>query len=268
MTQVCLSSIGVFGPGLNDWAQARSILQGNQPYRAEQVQIPAPQILPPRDRRRCSDTVSLALRVALETIQATDLDARAVPSVFAYSSGDGQIVHRLLSGVAKPNKAVSPTDFHNSVHNAPAFYWSLGTGCQEPSTSIAAGRYSFSAALLKAAVETSARGKPVLMVCFDHPLPDPLSAKYPIAAPFGVGMVLTQRAGHAPLAMLDIEWSPSENVPAGADRPQIDALHDLWSGNPAARVLPVLEAIAKRERAVICVPGSHDASLRIDVTCR
>src|SRR5262245_22762752 len=104
MTRVCLSSIGVFGPGLNGWTQACSILQGSQPYLAEPLQIPAPEILPPRDRRRCSDTVSLALRVALETMQATGLDAKAVPSVFAYSSGDGQIVHRLLSGVAKPNK--------------------------------------------------------------------------------------------------------------------------------------------------------------------
>jgi Beta-ketoacyl synthase, N-terminal domain len=268
MTRVWLSSIGVLGPGLNGWAQACSVLQGNQPYRAEQVQIPAPEILPPRDRRRCSDTVSLALRVALETIKATDLDAKGVPSVFAYSSGDGQIVHRLLSGVAKPNKAVSPTDFHNSVHNAPAFYWSLGTGCQESSTSIAAGRYSFAAALLKAAVESSARGKPVLMVCFDHPLPDPLAATYPIAAPFGVGMVLTPWSGDATLAMLHIDWDPSEDVPAAVDPPQIEALRVLWSGNPAARALPLLEVIANRRQAPVYVQGSHDALLRVDVRCR
>lgn len=267
MTRVWVSSIGVFGPGLNGWAQARSIFQGNQPYRAEQIPVPAPEILPPRDRRRCSDTVSLALRVASETMRATDLDTSAVPSVFAYSSGDGQIVHRLLTGVAKPKKAVSPTDFHNSVHNAPAFYWSLGTGCQEPSTSIAAGRYSFAAALLKAALETSAREKPVLMVCFDHPLPDPLAATYPIAAPFGVGMVLTPWSGDATLAILDISWSASEDVAAALHPPQIEALQTLWSGNPAARVLPLLEVIANRREATVYMPGSHDAFLRVDVKC-
>ena len=105
------------------------------------------------------------------------------------------------------------------------------------------------------------------MVCFDHPLPDPLAATYPIAAPFGVGMVLTPWSGDATLAMLDIDWDPSGYEPSAVSSPQTEALQVLWSGNPAARVLPLLEVIANRRKSTICVPGSYDAVLRIDVTC-
>jgi Beta-ketoacyl synthase, N-terminal domain len=267
MTSVWLSSVGVLGPGLNGWDQTREVLQGKRPYRAEHVPIPAPEILPPRDRRRCSDTVSLALHVALETARASGLDAKTLPSVFAYSSGDGQVIHRLLTGLAKSNKAVSPTDFHNSVHNAAAFYWSLGTGCQEASTSIAAGRYTFAAAFLKAVVESSARGGPVLMVCFDHPLLEPLAATYPISAPFGVGLVLTPRPEGTPVAKLNTEWTARDDSFAAADRPRNGALLDLWAGNPAARSIPLLEVIANRRGSTICLSGSHDAILRVGVTC-
>jgi hypothetical protein len=177
------------------------------------------------------------------------------------------IVHRLLSALAKPEKPVSPTDFHNSVHNASAFYWSLGTGCHASSTSIAAARFSFAAALIKAAMHSVAESSPIVMVCFDSPLPPPLGETYPICASLAVGFALSPQAVREPLASLGLSWISNVHAEAEASRPVLRELNDLCHGNPAGRGLPILEAIAWRNETVVNIPGAHDSVLRVDVKC-
>jgi len=265
MQPVWVEAIGILGPGLEGWEAARLVLRGEAAYLATPPAIPAPSIIPPRDQRRCSNTVRLALHVAQQTIEAAGLDAAATPSVFAYSGGDGQVVHRLLSALSKPDKPVSPTDFHNSVHNAPAFYWALGTGCQEASTSISAARHCFAAALLKAASQCLADATPALMVCFDHPLPEPLAAAYPLLAPLAIGLALSPVRTPRSRAQLELAWDTEKN--AEAERPTAEALGPLWSGNPAGHGLPLLEIIARARSQEIRLPGAPDAVLRVQVSC-
>jgi hypothetical protein len=57
------------------------------------------------------------------------------------------------------------------------------------------------------------------------------------------------------------------DVAAEAQPPLLPELVGLWHGNPAGHAMPLLEAIANRRKAVLHVPGAHDAVLRIDVTC-
>lgn len=267
MRHVWLSGVGIFGPGLDGWEQARAVLREEHPYVPAPVKIPAPTILPPRDRRRCSDTVALALYVAQQTVLTAGLDPAATPSVFANSAGDGQVMHRLLSGLAKPDKPVSPTDFHNSVLNAPAFYWALGVGCHAASTSIAAARYSFAAALLKAAMHSLAEETAVLMVCFDNPLLPPLNGTYPLSAPLGVGLALWPRPVSTALAELELCWRHSVDVDAMAQRPLLMPLVEVWAGNPAGCALPLLETIARQTDPTLCLPAAHDAVLEVSVRC-
>ena len=265
MQPVWVEAIGILGPGLEGWEAARAVFRGEAAYIAAPPAIPSPSIIPPRDQRRCSNTVRLALHVALRTIQAAALDAAATPSVFAYSAGDGQVVHRLLTSLSKPDRPVSPTDFHNSVHNAPAFYWALGTGCQQASTSISAARHCFAAALLKAASQCLADATPVLMVCFDHPLPEPLATAYPLLAPLAIGLALSPERTPRSLARLELVWDTDRN--ADAERPTVEELGPLWSGNPAGHGLPLLEIIARTQSEEIRLPGSPDAALRVRVAC-
>jgi hypothetical protein len=267
MTRVWLTGVGILGPGLDGWEQTRAILQRRSAYVPSPVNIPEPAILPPRDHRRCSNTVSLALHTARQTAQAGGVDLATTPSVFANSAGDGEIVHRLLSALAKSDKPVSPTDFHNSVHNASAFYWSLGTGCHAASTSIAAARFSFAAGLLKAAIHSVVELAPTIMVCFDSPLPAPMGDTYPIVSPLAVGFALWHQAVKEPLASLELSWMPTVDPEAEASRPLLPELKDLCHGNPAGRALPLLEAIAHRNETIVAIPGAHDAVLRIDVKC-
>jgi hypothetical protein len=266
MQPVWVDAIGILGPGLAGWPAARAVLRGETPYAPTPPAIPPPSIVPPRDQRRCSNTVRLALQVALETVQSAGFDAAATPSVFAYTAGDGQVVHRLLTALGKPDKPVSPTDFHNSVHNAPAFYWALGTGCAQASTSISAARHCFAAALLKAASQCIADRTPVLMVCFDYPLPEPLAASYPLAAPLGIGLALSPAESARSLARIELSWHTDGG--GAAAPPLLEALRPLWSGNPAGHGLPFLESIARSKSGDIALPGSPDAALRARVACK
>jgi hypothetical protein len=265
MQPVWVDAIGILGPGLAGWDEARAVLRDEAAYKPEPPAIPAPAMIPPRDQRRCSSTVRLALHVALQTIRAAGFDATATPSVFAYTAGDGQVIHRLLTALGAPGRPVSPTDFHNSVHNAPAFYWALGTGCQRASTSISAARHCFAAALLKAACQCVAEITPVLMICFDHPLPEPLGSTYPLIAPLAIGLALSPAKTAQSQARLELAWDIQGNV-AGAP-PPAKGLAPLWSGNPAGRGLPLLEAIAREQPQDVRLPGSPDAALRVRVVC-
>src|SRR5215475_14373243 len=102
MIRVWLTAVGILGPGLDGWEQTLNVLRRQASYSPDPFVIPAATMLPPRDRRRCSETVSLALNTAHLTAQAGGLDLAKTSTVFANSAGDGVVVHRLLSALAKP----------------------------------------------------------------------------------------------------------------------------------------------------------------------
>ncbi len=59
-------------------------------------------------------------------MKAIRLDGKEpMPAVFACSGGDTDVINRLCSALMLPGCPVSPQQFVNSVHNAPAGYWSI-----------------------------------------------------------------------------------------------------------------------------------------------
>ena len=69
---------------------------------------------------------------------------------------------------------VSPADFTLSVHHALAGLLSIAAKSTEGHTAIAAGRESLFAALLEAAAcQAEQPGRPVLLMHYDEPLPEP-----------------------------------------------------------------------------------------------
>jgi hypothetical protein len=172
----------------------------------------------------------------------------------------------MCAALATPERQVSPTRFHNSVHNAAAGYWSIATRCREPSTSLCGYDASFAMGLLEAASQVCVDGCPVALVAYDHPYPEPLNAARPIGGAFGAALVLAPQATVRAIAILDIEFVPrTAAVTTIAD----GGLEALKSSVPAARSLPLLAALTRpREAPVILdyVAGTH---LRVAVTaCR
>lgn len=263
MKPIYLESVGVFAPGMVGWPQARAVLTGDTAYQATPPPALKPARLAPDVRRRATDHIRLAIEVATEATQAYGDDARSMSSVFATSDADGAITHDICQEVAKPQPQVSPTRFHNSVTNAPAGYWCMAIGSQAPSTSVAGYDGSFAVGLLECAVQLQSDATNMLLVAHDVPMPEPLQSVRPFSALFGVALVLTRERSPRSLARLDIGLSGQQ-----AETPmQDDALESLRRGNPAARALPLLMALARHQSMDIHLPYlvGRGLSLHIEV---
>lgn len=263
MIELWVSGIGVLAPGLNDWDHAIAIFDQRAAYRREPVALEAPALLNARERRRTSDTVRLALAVAEQCMSRIEIPANELAAVFGTSNSDGATVHHLLEALADPDGLVSPTLFHNSVHNAASGYWSIGVDSQLPATSIAAHDFTFGATLLKSAVQAASTGRPVLMVAYDMPYPEPLHSVRPLLDAFAVSLVLEPGRRHGSWAKLTVDWS--SGAPAGETRPELAPLHALWKGNPAARALPLLEALASGYSHAVAIRYPSDGTLGLSV---
>jgi hypothetical protein len=152
---------------------------------------PQPSILPPNERRRAPDTVAVALEVAQAACANAGRDPAQLPMVFASTYGDLAITDYMCSTLATAPTTLSPTRFHNSVHNAAAGYWSIATGCHQPYTALAPAGTPFANGLFAAALQVCAERTDVLFVAYDI---DARGAQAQIAHSqgfLGVALVLT-----------------------------------------------------------------------------
>ena len=249
------------GPGLPDWEAAEAILAGRAPYVARAAIEPAPAMLPPNERRRMSDTTRWALAAGHDALCAGGLADADVATVFVSNGSDGRITQQICEALATPAREVSPTRFHNSVHNAPAGYWSIAMASCAPSTTLCAGAGSFGAALLEAAAQALVDARPVLLIAYDLPYPEPLRAVWPLADPFAVAMLLAQADTDAAGPRVRIELS---SAPPGDDWP--DALPRELARNPAAAALPLLAILARRGDGHVVLPYLDRCSIELEVT--
>jgi hypothetical protein len=267
MSRLLADILGVspWGPGLEGWAASEAVLAGRVPYMPRESAPPAPALLPPNERRRTGPVVRLALHVAGEAVAASGLDAASLRCVFGSANGDGPVVGSILDALtqAAPDREriVSPTQFHNSVHNATAGYWSIATHNPLPATCLGCHDSTWGAALLMAMLEVDA-GAPVLLCVYDHPMPAPYARLRPVSAPFGLGLVLAPPSGRG-LARLAVRHATTP--PEGEAAPREPGLAALAAGNPAAQSLRLLEMLARRE-AGRCDAGYFEGSLRVEVT--
>jgi hypothetical protein len=236
-----VDGLGVLGPGLNGWPEAASVLLGQRAYQAAPTILPIPAILAAAERRRTGRVVKLALGVALEAITQAGQDPASLASVFSSSGADGHNCHELCQALALAGREISPTRFANSVHNAAAGYWSIGTGSMAESSVLCAFDASFIAGFLEALTQVAVDREPVLLVAYDTDYPPPLRAKRPIPDAFGVAMLLTPLRRATSLARLDAELTEGE-FERLADS-EMEALRCMF---PAARSLPLLRVLAAR----------------------
>lgn len=241
-------SVGLLGPGLTDWETGAPVIAGEAPYHPCPTVLPAPQALPAAERRRTGATVKLAIGAAQQAVASAAIDPVHLAAVFASSSGDGVICHEICETLATEERQISPTRFHNSVHNAAAGYWSIATGATAPSSAICAYDASFAAGLLEALMQITVSRAPALLCAYETPYPEPLLAKRPVPDSFGTALVLTPMQEPSSLARIAVSLSE-----APADRMSDPQLEALRASVPAARSLPFLRLLARREpgRAVL-----------------
>lgn len=261
MTLTChVEAIGFAAPGLPDWSSARDVLAG----RAAWVSVPdtpySPQLLPPNERRRATPSVRQAFRAAEDAMKASTLAFAELPSVFASSDADLGVLDRLCTALAREPRLVSPTDFHNSVHNAASGYWSIAIRSREATTTIAAFDGSFAAGLLEAAAMLDASRPAVLLVAYDVPAPAPLHAKRALVGPASVALVLTRHRAANAQATLVLEPAAAPVTPS-----LVAALETLRTGNAAMRAVPLLEHVARGTVARVTLPGASGTHVAVEI---
>lgn len=267
MIRVYVEGVGLVGPGLTGWRESRPVLAGLEPYRPAPTLIAVPTQLPAAEARRTVRAVRLALAVAHEAFTHAGRDAASTATVFTASGGDGDTVHAILEILATPNREVSPTRFHNSVHNAAAGYWGIAARSHEPSTSLCGHDASFAVGLLEAVTQVSVEGKPVALIAYDHPYPEPLHATRPIAAAFASALILVPDAGASTLAALDVELTGATS--GAATRAADPGLEALRTGVPAARCIPLLATLARETAGAVDLDYANGAHLSLRIApCR
>lgn len=260
MNRVYIESIGLIAPGLESWQQAAEILAEEGRYQPADLPTLKPTMLKPNERRRTTLTIKLALQAVQDSLASSD-GYDDLRTVFVSSDGDMDIVDRICQALTLPERPVSPTFFHNSVHNAPAGYCSIATGFNAASTSLSGLNGSFAVGLLDAAVQATIEQQPVMLISYDTPWPDPLNRFKLNQRPFGVAMVVRAEATTHSVAELNLSLGASGDENQMAD----SALEALRANTPAAASLPLLQAIAKKENASLRLPYLVDELMGVEV---
>lgn len=261
---VFVEGVGLLGPGLTGWEQGREHLKGSTAYQATRCVLPPPMALPQAERRRAGAVVKVSLAVSEEAVAASGLQAAMLASVFSSSSGDAVNCHEICNALASNDRLISPTRFHNSVHNAASGYWSISSGSMVSSSVLCARDASFSAGLLEAMTQVAVDQIPVLLVAYDTDYPEPLHSTRPIPDTFGLGLVLTPHRSERSQAQWTLE--PDNCLTAlPADRLDDAALEQLRTDIPAARCLPLLLSIARQQSGRIVLDYLDGQQLTLQV---
>jgi len=249
MLSVYLQAIGILAPGMADWNEACDVLIHPDKYSPIPVAKKLQTILPANESRRATRVTQLALHAAQQAM--TQASHSHCLQIFSCSNGDLSTFHQISQALAMAGRPVSPIRFHNSVHNAPAGYWSIATRSQTASTSITAYSDSFSAGLLEAAVQLNAsdntQNRDCVLVCYDEIPPVPFQAQMPITEEFSCALRLSQNAENA-LCKMDISIGNGTRSLTQLSSP---GLEQLRQANPQAIILPLLDAIAHQRQGEI-----------------
>lgn len=257
---VHLGAIGFAAPGMPTWRAAGPVLRGEALFEYTPLAAHTPALLPMNERRRATPAVRLAFQAAEDAVQGAGDAAKEYATVFTSSDADLGIIHRICTALTRVPRLISPTDFHNSVHNAAAGYWHIGVGARTASTAISAYDGSFAAGLLEACLHVLIDGQDTLLVAFDLPAPEPLHSARPVAHPAAVALALTREPGERSIARMGCTLTDeTETVMAGSP------LETLRTGNPASRALPLLQRIARTEPGRVVLPAANGRNLAVDV---
>ena len=242
-----VNGVALWSQRLPGWERARRILSGLESPPAESAPRPAPELLPPTERRRAPDTVAVAMEAALSACKSAGLPPASLPCVFSSMHGDLAITDYMCATMAATPTLVSPTRFHNSVHNAAAGYWTIAAEFTRPYTSLSAGEQSFGAGLLEACTQALTNRENVLLVAYDIDARGPLA---PVAASKGllsVGLIVSPERGQHAVGQFDLELLSGSDLSPSRARPENAA---LVAGNSTESSLPFMEALARG--------GTHD----------
>lgn len=241
-----LRGLGFWAPGYPDPAAWSS-----RPAACPEDQAAAPraELLPPMLRRRTSLLTRMAAEVARQALVSAGLDQTTATMVYGSVYGEIRTTVDLLEQLLKPGEPLSPTKFHNSVHNTAGGYVSITTGNRAGSSALAAGRSTLAMGLIECAALVAADGGDAVLVIAEEQLPEPLAAGRrwgPLAAAFAVSAPGRGDMLGRPCLLIQ---GPNASSP-----PAPEWLHD----NPCAAALALVDAATRPAAARVALePHLH-----------
>lgn len=207
---------------------------------AEAKPRPPAKLMPARLRRRASLLTKLAVEVATRAalageeegrLDAVDAEALSDASIelarsrlhdhhFVLVSAWGEIetTDGLLDAIDEGPGGLSPTAFHNSVHNTATGYLSLATQNRFGSTAISGGLDAAAAGLLDALMRVSVDTVPVMLIFADEAIPRSFVPETAVAtSPVAAALWLEPTGkGKGPVLRLTSSDEPT-SLPGGLD---------------------------------------------------
>jgi len=197
-------------------------------------------LLPPRLRRRTSVATKMAFTAAERACKAACIEPSTLPVIFTSALGEAAVTDQLCHDIAKQNFPLSPTKFHNSVHNTAPGYWSIAVGSKHPAMAMAAYQDSFALALLEAWSQLHTVEKKVLLVCYEEKPSD---------------VLLPDNTWVACATAFVLSSGAEDHHGLSSGMPYLDALPETLSSDekasPAFAALPLYDALMKNQEGCI-----------------
>jgi hypothetical protein len=184
MRPVYVRGLGLWTPGRPDpeaWCRGETHPDADAPAAAS---------LDGPIRRRATRQTRMAIEALYQAVKSAGFDPATTPTVWATAHGEHSTAIKLLKMMHRGSGRLSPTHFHNSVHNTPSGYASIAAHNQSLSTTVTGGREIVGAALLEAFAILETTAPEVVLVLSDEALQSPFEragASTPLAVAFAIG---------------------------------------------------------------------------------
>ena len=256
-----IDGVSLWSPQLPGWEAARAAFELGRVPESPPLAVPPPAQLPPAERRRAPQTVSLALATAGEAVQDSGHDPARLLAVFASAHGDLPVIDEVCRTLVQTPLLVSPTRFLHSIHKAPAGFWSLLSHNRRSNTAVCVAGHSFAQGLFEALVQCEAEQSPVLFVAYDTAAVGALTHTTRSEGALSVALVLSPQSG--PNSLARIAWSAQAGLvdAPGASTPAGRNLH----ANAMAPAVPLFEDLAQRQTAPRAWPMSDQQALHLQL---
>ncbi|MCH2185017.1 beta-ketoacyl synthase chain length factor [Myxococcota bacterium] len=214
-----------------------------------EAQKPEASLLQGPLRRRATPLTRMSVEVMQQALKMAKADAAKTPSVWATAHGEHSTAIGLLDMMLKGEGKLSPTKFHNSVHNTPSGYASISAKNRSPSTTLTGGAELVASAFCEAGAMVSALNRDVVLVLADEPLMSPFDSPNS-TRPLAISFLLSANPERALGAISHLQKRP-DRAPDGPS--------EIFGRLHVAAGLFLIEAIIRGETGVIPLQWQESA---------
>lgn len=255
-------SVGAWGSYFGNWDALKELLQG-----ADLPEVknkgPKPAIIPANERRRAPLPVRLAVESSWQATESASIAPEDLTCVFVSGLGDTDLTDYMCKTLASEHKELSPTKFHNSVHNAPAGYWTISTKTMSAANSVAGFEESISLTLLEAMVQCESESVPLMVTFYDAPVSAVLQPLLKNQEAFAFSLIIYPMSHDIEGVAISAKVENEGLKPWPKLESRNSYIASLYADNPSARVLCLAELIIQqpKTKSAISMPLSNGSSI-------